>query len=901
MATWYDIDVVDRVLTNPDKFTVVAVDGETDTYTITSDATVDTVGTYLNKEFFDKITSNFAYLKPVVDEAIVLTSIDLTNTFISRETAEGTNVIDDSNATIKSIAGHSKVFTNLFSDDDFNTTYATGDGGFTGAIPINTIIVSMILPAGTYTWSVYNNTAYATSVAFGYAINGTWTYNLSIQNAGLSTHTLTLTESKTISFRIYGNPKDYTLNMKTWLNSGSTALDYEDYYEGIKSATATKITSDTGFKKIEVGDTIDNFCVTAEQSLLLASEPKTTPFEVKNIINGEIYQLTLPSASDTSFKIYYLESDGSTLIDSTTINFGIAYNINFDNLVEVTSNLIPDYVQTNTGTSQTYPTDLTFPTTTFTIPTAIRVLDGYGVEGNIVDFENGTFTQNRASIDIDMTALTGGETFGTHFSVSVNIPLMKSRVLDDVLTSNFPASVPAIYPVSVYGSSGTQLYYIFENDDVGMTAEMTSAEKLAVCLAYLANLGIITDTVIYPLATPVVTDISEYIKQDSYKVWNHGAEYFDCDVAPTLNVVYSEDKIDKSQDSYNNLVRVIKSVINYPLYADDLLDYSTTTEINGLITTALTNYVTSDSLTTVLASYVTTDNLVTTLADYVTKTSLATTLTSYTTTEELNTKCENYVTNSSLGTTLGSYVTSSGLTTVLKDYVTSNSLGTTLNSYSTTTEMDTAIATALEDYSTTTTVGTMISNALDDYSTTTTVGTMISNALKNYDTSAEVNTKLGSYANVGTTNHFAEEQIFDPVKGFSMDQVDVTADQGGLMANGEYIITEDDLEGYALTSSLPFRYVTTITTAEQIYQTSMVLNGHYMLIPSADMSATVYWQIFKVTDATDPTQTGTRAEGMIAVVRIVDGDNNPVLMYIEDDTIRYIYKLKGYNVYEIND
>jgi hypothetical protein len=79
-----------------------------------------------------------------------------------------------------------------------------------------------------------------------------------------------------------------------------------------------------------------------------------------------------------------------------------------------------------------------------------------------------------------------------------------------------------------------------------------------------------------------------------------------------------------------------------------LVPYSTTTQMNSAISTALGGYVTSTGLTTTLNSYSTTTQM-----------------------------------NSAISTALGGYVSSS-LSTTLSGYITSSSLTTTLNGYTTT-------------------------------------------------------------------------------------------------------------------------------------------------------------------------------------------------------------------------
>ena len=92
-----------------------------------------------------------------------------------------------------------------------------------------------------------------------------------------------------------------------------------------------------------------------------------------------------------------------------------------------------------------------------------------------------------------------------------------------------------------------------------------------------------------------------------------------------------------------------------------LVPYSTTTQMNSAISTALGGYVSSSSLSTTLTNYITIAGLASSLTSYVTSTGLTTTLNSYSTTTQMN---------SAISTALGGYITSSSLTTTLNGYTT---------------------------------------------------------------------------------------------------------------------------------------------------------------------------------------------------------------------------------------
>ena len=327
------------------------------------------------------------------------------------------------------------------------------------------------------------------------------------------------------------------------LAKGSTALPYEPYYSGIKSATATKITSGTGFKKLAVGDTIDNLCMTQDQI-----------DGIKELNHNLIFATFRDSTNGYDYNIYTYSTFEQITISKKTVATGavtyfqsaVAFSYTFMSPVVVLTNTQPDYSQTNTGTSQAYPTNFTFPTSTLTIPTAITSLDGYGIGlsttdnayRNYIDFENKQFVQNQKKIRLT-SALSWAKQVGTTIDY-FEAPLlnMKNALLVndyEIIANGFETGIVASTGTEdglfVCGVTGTLLR--FRNGDVANTTLDEWKAYLDANEIYL----------VYTLATPIVTDISGYITSTTYKVWANGTETFDCDVAPTLDSIYFVSRI----------------------------------------------------------------------------------------------------------------------------------------------------------------------------------------------------------------------------------------------------------------------------------------------------------------------------------------------------------------------
>ena len=107
--------------------------------------------------------------------------------------------------------------------------------------------------------------------------------------------------------------------------------------------------------------------------------------------------------------------------NKTYIGYGITDNLN-ENMIYVPDGAKYFRFSTQSDYGNTYKNDIcislseasytphTFDEITFLIPDSIKNLPDYGVEGNVVDFENGTYTHTNTITDGEVTALSAAET-----------------------------------------------------------------------------------------------------------------------------------------------------------------------------------------------------------------------------------------------------------------------------------------------------------------------------------------------------------------------------------------------------------------------------------------------------------------------------------------------------------
>lgn len=198
-------------------------------------------------------------------------------------------------------------------------------------------------------------------------------------------------------------------------------------------------------------------------------------------------------------------------------------------------------------------------------------------------------------------------------------------------------------------------------------------------------------------------------------------------------------------------------------------DLTSTSEVNGLINTALAGYSTTSQMNTAISNAV---------ADKVTSAQVS----------------------SAISSALGSYSTTAQMNTAIgtatSDKVTSSQLSTALAGYSTTSQMNTAITNATSDKVTSAQVGSAISTALADYSTTSDVNTAIAAATSNKVTAAQVSSAISaaldnypSYFDVGQIAQQEATLIMQTelVNYATLTQAQNIADAAAQVALGAYV------------------------------------------------------------------------------------------------------------------
>lgn len=197
-------------------------------------------------------------------------------------------------------------------------------------------------------------------------------------------------------------------------------------------------------------------------------------------------------------------------------------------------------------------------------------------------------------------------------------------------------------------------------------------------------------------------------------------------------------------------------------------DLTSTSEVNGLINTALAGYSTTSQMNTAISNAV---------ADKVTSAQVS----------------------SAISTALGSYSTTAQMNTAIgtatSDKVTSSQLTTALAGYSTTSQMNTAITSATSDKVTSAQVGSAISTALADYSTTSDVNTAIAAATSNKVTAAQVSSAIsaamGNYPSYADVGQIAQQEATlimqtELVNYATLTQAQAIADGAIISAFGAY-------------------------------------------------------------------------------------------------------------------
>jgi hypothetical protein len=217
----------------------------------------------------------------------------------------------------------------------------------------------------------------------------------------------------------------------------------------------------------------------------------------------------------------------------------------------------------------------------------------------------------------------------------------------------------------------------------------------------------------------------------------------------------------KAQDD-SNVASAIAPLLTTSAYNTNIANYSTTSQMNTAISSALVPYSTSTQVTNAISNAVApllpTATFTSTISSYSTTSqmngAIATALVPYSTTTQVtsaigtatspllptatyNSSIANYSTTSQMNTAISTALVPYSTTTLMN-----SAIATAIAPYSTTSQMNTAISTALTPYSTTTLMNSAIASAIAPYSTTTQMNSAISTALTPYSTTSQMNAIL---------------------------------------------------------------------------------------------------------------------------------------------------------------
>lgn len=269
------------------------------------------------------------------------------------------------------------------------------------------------------------------------------------------------------------------------LNAGDTALPYEPYFEGLRSAPVTEIES--------VGvNLFDNGLLTNSQNwqyLTIKAEPNTTYTAYSNapyIASVGVYMFNSTDAADTPNQLFK-----DKVVTLTTNSDGII-KVQYRSSSDL--NISDYYYQLNKGsTALPYAP---YVKHTLPIPEAVKALDGYG-DGinadcyNYIDYEKKQFVQRVGVVDMGTLNWVFTDTYSL---VTIN---------DMDLTPQWLSSaVPSKVKQMAYDGANP-IFYLFYDSGAYASINDLIADVQGIKLCY-------------ELAEPIITDISDILPADNF-------------------------------------------------------------------------------------------------------------------------------------------------------------------------------------------------------------------------------------------------------------------------------------------------------------------------------------------------------------------------------------------------
>ena len=300
-------------------------------------------------------------------------------------------------------------------------------------------------------------------------------------------------------------PAGKTVNARVYpmLNAGSTALPYEPYFEGLRSAPVTAVES--------VGVNL------LDESRLLKS-PNITASGTEYILSAGAYEIDtgINYKPNTQYTLAYTGKNDSGAVrlefnyaDGTRTDFYFKSTEYINSVFTTAKNKSVKELRCNysdagnlyikKGTVMIYEGADTKPYTPYTrhtlpIPETVRNIDGYGwgVNNevyNYIDYEKKQFVKR-----VEKFVLRGTENWVLYNS--------------NLLTSQFDRVSPDLSPSISDGAFNSEM----RNGNVKFCVYTDGAHTEETWKSYLAEKPM---TVYYELATPIITDISDILPADN--------------------------------------------------------------------------------------------------------------------------------------------------------------------------------------------------------------------------------------------------------------------------------------------------------------------------------------------------------------------------------------------------
>ena len=378
------------------------------------------------------------------------------------------------------------------------------------------VVKTFDLPAGTYTATV---NAQAAAAQIWDNNGGTLNANLTDTFRGSKSFTLTSPTNVLIRLFFYvGVAIDETCAIM--LNEGSTALPYEPYFEGLRSAPVTEVESVgvnlfdisklSGMDRLVVsGDKINITTVSDNSCATSASRLKDVAPQLKV---GDT--VTLSAITTGSDKYIYLEEALMAWyygVQQTITEVMLNSRISFYASGVSTSATISE-IMLNKGSALPYTP---YTRNTLPIPSAIQALDGYGwgvneSVYNYIDYEKKQFVKRVGKVDIGTLENYYIDAFGTgHMYFASHIANAKYNGI--FATANALCAAYEITTANDMAHIAPNMHLTFYDSSKDVIIRNTNYTDAVTFKAAMSGVMLY-----YELATPEVTDISDILPEDNY-------------------------------------------------------------------------------------------------------------------------------------------------------------------------------------------------------------------------------------------------------------------------------------------------------------------------------------------------------------------------------------------------